>query len=86
MPTDPHSNGTATYEIHILGRLSQDWSDWLDGMDISFERGVTTLTGPVTDQAALRGILTRSWDVNLALVSVHRLEGGHSGPEPSDSA
>jgi len=86
MTTGPHSTATAVYEIQILGRLGQDWSDWLDGMAISFERGVTTLTGPVADQAALRGILTRLWDVNLALVSVRRLEAGHPGQETSDSA
>ena len=30
------------------------------------------LTGPVMDQAALRGILHRVWDLNLTLISVVR--------------
>ena len=33
---------------------------------------VTTMTGPVTDQAALRGILEKIWDLNLTLLSVTR--------------
>ena len=35
----------------------------------------TTLTGPVADQAALRGMLCRLWDLNLTLISVRRIEG-----------
>ena len=35
---------------------------------------ITTLTGPVADQAALRGILTKVWDLNLTLISVTRIE------------
>jgi hypothetical protein len=28
------------------------------------------LTGAIADQSALRGILTKLWDLNLALISV----------------
>ena len=35
----------------------------------------TTLTGAVADQAALRGLLCRLWDLNLTVVSVRRVEG-----------
>jgi hypothetical protein len=36
----------------------------------------------VTDQAALRGILAKVWDLNLAVLSVTRLqEKGASGNE-----
>ena len=30
----------------------------------------TLLTGPVADQAALRGLLNKIWDLNLSLISV----------------
>lgn len=30
----------------------------------------TLLVGPVADQAALRGLLSKIWDLNLALISV----------------
>ncbi len=32
---------------------------------------ITVLTGPVVDQAALRGILNRLWDLNLTVISVN---------------
>jgi hypothetical protein len=35
---------------------------------------VTTLVGPVADQAALRGTLCKLWDLNLTLISLRRVE------------
>jgi len=35
---------------------------------------ITTLTGPVADQAALRGILNKLWDLNLTLLGVNRMD------------
>ncbi len=68
-----------TYRVRVQGALDETWSDWLAGMRITVEheRGhppITTLTGPVVDQAALRGILTRILDLNLVLLSVTREE------------
>ena len=37
---------------------------------------VTLFTGPIADQAALRGILNKLWDLNLTLISVSRVETG----------
>ncbi len=67
-----------TYEIVIRGELDPSWSGWLHGMTVtsqSCQDGscLTTLSGVVADQSALRGILTRIWDLNLELVSVNRL-------------
>jgi hypothetical protein len=67
-------NTQAVYQISVQGKLDEDWSNWLDGMTIAFERGITTLTGPVADQSALRGILGRIWDLNLTLISVTRVK------------
>ena len=69
--SEPHR--PIRYRIQVLGRLDEDWSNWLDEMTITYDSGVTTLTGPVADQAALRGILTRTWDLNLTLISAHRI-------------
>ena len=68
----PGFDHTARYQIKVQGRLDENWSDWFSGMTITFEGGVTTFTGPVADQSALRGLLTRIWDLNLTLLSVTR--------------
>jgi len=61
------------YQIKMQGRLDESWSGWFDGMTVTSDGDTTTLTGAVADQSALRGILTKLWDLNLALVSVTRI-------------
>ena len=68
------------YRITVQGRLDEAWSEWLTGLTLTTtmdEHGaiVTTLTGEVVDQAALRGLLNRLWDWNLTLIAVTRLQG-----------
>ncbi len=64
---------TAIYQILIEGHLDPSWSEWLDRMVITTrEEGVTCLSGPVADQAALHGILNRIRDLNLKLLSVEK--------------
>ena len=61
------------YEIRVQGRLDDRWSAWLDGLAVSRrDDGTTVLTGPVTDQAALHGLLHKIRDLGLPLVSVAR--------------
>ena len=68
-----------TYRISVRGRLDEHWSDWFNGMVIELETDcdgppVTTLTVLVSDQAKLRGILSRIWDLNLTVISVIPIE------------
>jgi hypothetical protein len=59
------------YEIRVRGRLDERWSTWLDGLALSqTEDGTTVLRGPVTDQAALHGLLHKLRDLGLPLLSV----------------
>jgi len=72
-------DGPVTYQIKVQGRLDERWSDWFNGMTMTFESGsggstVTTLTGAVTDQAALLGILVKIGYLNLTLLSVSLIE------------
>jgi hypothetical protein len=71
----------ATYQIKVPGQLDANWSDWVGNMAIALdceseEFPVTTLTGVVTDQAALQGLLRRLYSLGLPLVSVVCLECG----------
>ncbi|MBN1191181.1 MAG: hypothetical protein JXA46_15600 [Dehalococcoidales bacterium] len=61
------------YEIIIDGHLDKSWSGWLEGMAISYEDRYTVLTGKMTDQTALRGLLAKVWDLNQTVISVKRL-------------
>ena len=58
------------YEIHVEGILDQRWSNWFGGMTITSQPGgETVITGPVADEAALHGLLTKIRDLNLPLIS-----------------
>ena len=63
------------YEIHVHGRLDPSWSEWFDGLTITHETsGDTLLAGPVADQAALHGVMSRIRDLGLVLLTVVRCE------------
>jgi hypothetical protein len=69
----------ATYRIGIEGKLCERCEGWFDDMEIVVRSGdggstITTLTGVVSDQAALHGLLARIRDLGLLLLSVQRLE------------
>ena len=62
------------YEIRVEGQLGDSWSPWLGDMAIRHqESGQTVLTGPLPDQPALHGVLTKIRDLGLPLVEVKRV-------------
>jgi len=74
------------YQIRVQGHLADPWTGCFDGMSAvaGLEADgslVTILAGPVADQAALRGILNRIWDMNLTVVAVKRITPGSPRPE-----
>ena len=86
-----HTPGS--YQIEVQGRLDDSWAGWLDGMVIARAHArdgmpIVVLTGPVADQAALRGLLSRLWDLNLTVIAVAPAGATGSGPpdEPERGA
>lgn len=80
---------SAIYEIQIQGALDPGWQQWLNGLAITLnysseQSPSTVLTGPVADQAALRGLLCKLWDLNLTLISVRRVEADGREGEAHD--
>jgi hypothetical protein len=68
-------DGRPRYEIRLRGRLDPRWATWFDGMTLTTaDDGTTALRGPVTDQAALHGLLQKVRDLGLPLLSVTPLE------------
>ena len=71
------------YQIRLKGHLSQQWTEWFEGLTITLEEnGDTLLTGPVIDQAALHGLLKKVRDLGMPLVSVSPVEPGPSTTFP----
>ncbi len=60
--------------IRVKGQINPHWSQWFDGMNISYVGDDTVLTGTVADQAALYGVLARLRDLGLSLLSVQPAE------------
>ena len=64
-----------TYVICIEGHLDKKWSDWLQGMSVRHEAdGTTTLEGPLSDQAALHGVLNQMRDPGVPIISFRKVE------------
>ena len=71
-PTDDF-DGPAAYVLRVAGILNPRAAEWFDGLVLSIEpepeMRTTLLHCVVRDQAALRGLLTRIWNLNLKLLS-----------------
>lgn len=71
----PSSIGeSAHYQIHLRGELDPRWSVWFNDFIIHNQAGDCLLIGPVSDQAALHGVLARIRDLGLTLVSIQLIE------------
>jgi hypothetical protein len=58
----PPSNAHC-YQIRLKGHIDDRWAEWFESLAITLkEGGYTLLTGPVTDQAALHGLLKKACD------------------------
>lgn len=58
-------------EVRVNGRIDQKWSQWFEGVEISYcGEDQTVLTGQVRDQTALYSLLSRLRDLGLPLLSV----------------
>ena len=73
------------YRIEVRGMLDERWSAWLGDATIEFQAGSrdvgTSVMTVRLDQAALRGVLNRIFDLNLTLLSACRLDSPMSAFE-----
>jgi hypothetical protein len=68
-------NQPIVYQIRLKGHLDQKWAASFENLALTLEdNGETLLTGPVTDQAALHGLLRKVRDLGLPLLEVTRIE------------
>jgi len=64
------------YEIRVKGILDGRWAAWFEGLQVTSHGEETVIAGPVADQAALHGLLTKVRDLGLVLISVRRIDTG----------
>jgi len=72
---------TSLYKIVVEGELHESWSDWLGNVDLQgrihgLDSCHTILLSEIPDQAALRGLLNRIWDLNLEIISLNKYHQG----------
>jgi hypothetical protein len=57
--------------IRVKGHLDLSWQEWLEGLQIVHDiDGTSRLFGPLQDQPALYGVLTKIGRLNLILLSL----------------
>ncbi len=68
-------NQSQLYQIRIKGHLAGRWRNYFNGLTITNDvDGTTLLTGPITDQSALYGLLRKIRDSGMPLLSVNPVE------------
>jgi hypothetical protein len=68
-----HEGGT--YEIRLGGHPDTRWAARFDGLRPRHESdGTTTLHGPVVDQSALHGLLSRVRDLGVPLSAITQID------------
>ena len=78
----------AHYEIRVEGVLDRRWAAWFGGLHVETDGTQTVISGLLTDQAALHGLLAKIRDLGLCLISVQRLAGdeARNRARPSDAS
>ncbi len=62
------------FKISVKGHLDDSWSDWLEGLELKKrDNGEMILTGYIEDQAALMGVLSKLYRLNLTLLSINKI-------------
>jgi hypothetical protein len=59
-------------EIRIEGHLDENWGEWFEGFDFTYtDTGDTILTGRVSDQSALYGLIAKLRDLGVKLLAAN---------------
>ncbi len=62
-------------EVRVKGVIDRTWSDWFDGLAMTeTSSDETALSGDLSDQAALYGLVAKLRDLGFHLVSVQAEE------------
>jgi hypothetical protein len=71
MTQTPKRQAPAGYQLRVAGHLDDHWSPWFGDLTLTHEdAGTTSLSGFVSDQAELHGLLMKVRDLGITLISV----------------
>jgi hypothetical protein len=71
MTQTPKRQAPAGYQLRVAGHLDDHWSPWFGDLTLTHEDdGTTSLSGFVSDQAELHGLLMKVRDLGITLISV----------------
>ncbi len=75
----PTPNIDPVYRIVVHGQLDEKWATWLNDMLVKQINSCrnsldTSVIIMVPDQAALRGVVNKIWDLNLTIKSIQSVE------------
>lgn len=67
------------FQIIVKGWVKESWSKWLGNLSIDpklddHSDQITIITGNVSDQSALRGLMNQIWDLNLVIISFQQID------------
>lgn len=67
----PRRQAPAGYTLRVEAHLDDHWSAWFGDLTLTHESdGTTSLSGLVSDQAQLHGLLRKVRDLGVTLISV----------------
>lgn len=62
------------YRLVLRGELGDEFATLFDGMRITRDSGTTVLRGEVRDQSHLAGVIERTQDLGLEIISLSEIE------------
>jgi hypothetical protein len=78
--------GGREYRLVVSGELGEPFSFLFEGMELRCSAGTTVLTGHVVDQAHLHGLIERTQELGLVLLSVEPVDEGEPDGAVTDQS
>jgi hypothetical protein len=68
------------YSVQVKGHLPDGWRQIVERMEIIRDgNGITTLSGPIRDQAELYGLVVKLQNLGLTLISINQTAAIETG-------
>lgn len=82
MTQSPKRQMPAGYRLRVAGHPDDHWTPWFGDLTLTHQSdGTTSLSGVVSDQAQLHGLLMKIRDLGVTLLSVEAID-----PTPTAAA